>query len=162
MKKARCFKKNSGVPTKFRGEYRKMVKTINARAAASISKKPFGFIPVSCMRRKRNTICPRSCSRFLPGRWNGLPSALDGSFSSWRWSKMSTIISSLRIRILMRGAIRKCVDSAWMKSKERMEESTLKMHCWAKGACENVKIDSKSRLSESKTRRALHELYCHP
>lgn len=26
MKKARCFKKNSGVPTKFRGEYRKMVK----------------------------------------------------------------------------------------------------------------------------------------
>ena len=26
MKKARCFKKNSGVPTKCRGEYRKMVK----------------------------------------------------------------------------------------------------------------------------------------
>ena len=44
-------------------------------------------------------------------------------------SKTSTIIFSLRTRTLTHGVIRKCADSAWMKSKERTGELILKMRC---------------------------------
>ena len=44
-------------------------------------------------------------------------------------SKTSTIIFSLRTRTLTLGAIRKCADSAWRKSKERTGELILKMRC---------------------------------
>ena len=49
--------------------------------------------------------------------------------ASWRLSRMSTTISSLRIRTLTPGAIRKCADLVWMKSKERTGKSILRTHC---------------------------------
>ena len=71
----------------------------------------------------------KSCNRSYPERWNGSQNALGGSFSSWQLSRTSTIISLLRTQTLMRGAIRKCADSVWMKSKERTGELILKMRC---------------------------------
>lgn len=71
----------------------------------------------------------KSCSKSYLERWIDLQSALDGSFSSWQLSRMSVIISLLRTRTLTPGAIRKCADSVWMKSKERTGELILKMRC---------------------------------
>ena len=65
----------------------------------------------------------------MPERWNGSQSASDGNFLSWLLSRMSTTISLLRTRTLTPGAIRKCADSVWMKSKERTGELILKMRC---------------------------------
>ena len=105
------------------------MRTINARAAANTSKKQSGFIPVSYMRKKLTANSPKPCSRSYPERWIGSQNASGGSFSSWQSSRTSTIISSLRIRTLTPGAIRKCADLVWMKSKERMGKSILRTHC---------------------------------
>ena len=79
---------------------------------------------------KADRYLPKVLQQILSGtleRWIDLQNALDGSFSSWQLSKMSTIIFSLRIQILMPAAIRKCADSAWRKSKERTVRLILKM-----------------------------------
>ena len=106
-----------------------VIRTINARAAASTLKKRSGFILDFYTRKKLTVIFQKPCSRYSPERWIGLRSASGGSFSSWRLSRMSTTISSLRIRTLTPGAIRKCADLVWMKSKERTGESILRTHC---------------------------------
>ena len=106
-----------------------VIRTINARAAASTLKKRSGFILDFYTRKKLTVIFQKPCSRYSPERWTDLQSASDGSFSSWQLSKMSTIISSLRTQTLMRGAIRKCADLVWMKSKERTGKSILRTHC---------------------------------
>ena len=106
-----------------------VIRTINARAAASTLKKRSGFILDFYTRKKLTVIFQKPCSRYSPERWIGLRSASGGSFSSWRLSRMSTTISSLRIRTLTPGAIRKCADLVWMKSKERTGKSILRTHC---------------------------------
>ena len=46
------------------------------------------FIPVLSRRKKRNVTFQRSCSKSYLERWIGLQSALDGSFLSWRSSRI--------------------------------------------------------------------------
>ena len=99
-----------------------VMRTINARAAASTLKKRSGFILDFYTRKKLTDISRKSCSRSYPERWNGSQSASGGSFLSWLLSKTSTTISSLRTRTLTPGAIRKCADLVRMKSKERTGE----------------------------------------
>ena len=108
------------------------MQTINARVAVSTLKRQSYFIPASCMPKKQIVICQKPCSRSYPERWTDLQSALDGSFSSWQLSRMSVIISLLRTRTLTPGAIRKCADLVWMKSKERTGKSILRTHCCRK------------------------------
>ncbi len=106
-----------------------VMRTINARAAASTLKRQSYFIPASYTPKKQIVTFQKSCSKSYLERWIDLQSALDGSFSSWQLSRMSVIISLLRTRTLTPGAIRKCADLVWMKSKERMGELILKMRC---------------------------------
>ena len=106
-----------------------VMQTINARAAASTLKRQSYFIPASYTPKKQIVTFQKSCSKSYLGRWIDLQSALDGSFSSWQLSRMSTTISLLRTRTLTPGAIRKCADSAWRKSKERTARLILKMRC---------------------------------
>ena len=109
-----------------------VIRTINARAAASTLKKRSGFILDFYTRKKLTVIFQKPCSRYSPERWIGLRSASGGSFSSWRLSRMSTIISSLQTQTLTPGAIRKCADLVWMKSKERTGKTILRTHCYRK------------------------------
>ena len=105
-----------------------VIRTINARAAASTLKKRSGFILDFYTRKKLTVIFQKPCSRYSPERWIGSQNASGGSFSNWRSNRTSTITFSLPTRILMREAIKKCADSAWRKSKERMGGLILKMH----------------------------------
>ena len=103
------------------------MRTINVRAAASTLKRQSYFIPASYMPKKLTAISQKPCSRSSLERWIGLRSASGGNFLSWLLSKTSTTISSLRTRTLTPGAIRKCADSAWRKSKGQTAGSILKM-----------------------------------
>ena len=84
---------HSGSRRSVSGSSMTVMRTINARAAASTLKRQFYFVLASYAPKKQIVTFQKSCSRSYPERWNGSQSASGGNFLSWLLSKTSTTIS---------------------------------------------------------------------